>query len=228
MARPLRQAVLSGVAGYRGGGEQYVTPDDRGDPAAARRLLAEAGFPAGLSLRLGYPIISSLPLAAQALQASLARAGFQVHLQPYTQADFWGRLLVNPENARRGEWDLALTNWVPDWFGENNGRTVIEPLFDGRHFGQNTQNYGGYQNRAVNAAIDRAVTAPATALAERAWRNAAQLLMDDVALVPLSEFKSAWGRSQRLRNCTWAVMGLNCDLSSVWLTNAKPEARASR
>jgi hypothetical protein len=30
------------------------------------------------------------------------------------QSDFFSRFLPNPENARRGEWDLALTGWLPD------------------------------------------------------------------------------------------------------------------
>ena len=36
---------------------------------------------------------------------------------------------------------------------------MIAPLFDGRQLGQNSQNYGGYQNSAVDEAIDRATTA---------------------------------------------------------------------
>jgi peptide/nickel transport system substrate-binding protein len=228
VARPLRQATVSSAAGYRRGADQYVTPDDRGDPAAARTLLAESGYPAGISLRLAYSTWAGYPLAAQALQASLKRAGFDVHLLPFTTADFFGRILTNPENARRGEWDLALTGWVPDWFGEINGRSVIQPLFDGRHFGQNTMNYGGYQNHEVDAAIDRAIAAPSAERAEQAWSEAARRVMDDVALVPLIEDKAAFARSRRVRNCTWAVFGLNCDLASVWLAGAALRPGASQ
>ena len=223
VARPLRQAVVSSAAGYRRGADQYVTPGDRGDPATARTLLAEAGYPVGISLRLAYPISGWYPRAAQALQASLRRVGLDVHLVPTLAADYWSRFLPNPENARRGEWDLALTTWVPDWFGENNGRSVIQPLFDGRHFGQNTNNYGGYQDHEVDAAIDRAVTAPSPELAELAWSDAARRLMDDAALVPLIELKWGFAQSRRVRGCTWAVHGLNCDLTALWLADAAPK-----
>jgi peptide/nickel transport system substrate-binding protein len=220
--------VPSGAAGYRARGDQAATPQDHGDPEAARRLLTEAGYPNGISLTLVYPVFSSLPMAAQSLQASLKRAGIALRLVPSTRGDFWARLLSNPENARRGEWDLALTAWTPDWFGPNNGRSVIAPLFDGRQIGQNSQNYGGYQSSAVDEAIDRATTAAREDLAEQAWVDAAQHLMDDIAFVPLTEERSPYARSRRVRNCKWAPFGLNCDLSSLWLAGAGPTSGGSR
>jgi len=219
-ARPLRQAVVSSAAGYRDGADQYVTPGDRGDPAAARKLLGEAGYASGISLHLAYPTFTWMPLAAQALQASLQRAGFNIDFRPLAQNDLINRLLSNPENAHRGEWDLALMGWAPDWFGEYNGRSVIAPLFDGRRFGQNSPNYGGYGNRDVNALIDRATTARSRELSNEAWSDAARRLMNDVALVPLVEYKAAYARSRRVRNCTWDALGLNCDITALWLADA--------
>jgi ABC-type transport system substrate-binding protein len=228
VSRALRQAVPSAVSGYRREADQYATPGDRGNSEFARTLLAAEGYPQGISLRLFYPSTATFPLQAQALQASLSRAGITVELEPKTTGDFWGRILPNPENALRGEWDLALSGWIPDWFGGNNGRSVIEPLFDGRYFGKNTQNYGGYSNPEVDALIDRATTAGSPGLAEQAWSEAARRLMEDVALVPLVENKMRFAQSRRLRNCAWSVLGPNCDISSVWLSDAAQEKRSSR
>ena len=105
---------------------------------------------------------------------------------------------------------------------------MIAPLFDGRQFGQNSQNYGGYQNAAVNEAIDRATTAASEDVAEQAWVDAARRLIDDVAFVPLIEERTAYARSRRVRNCSWAPMGLNCDLSSIWLAGARHTPGGSR
>ena len=55
-------------------------------------------------------------------------------------------------------WDIAIAGWVPDWFG-NNGRSMIQSLFDGRSVGPNSVNYGAYQNAEVDGLIDRALTA---------------------------------------------------------------------
>ena len=55
----------------------------------------------------------------------------------------------------------------------------------------------------------------------------AGLVMDDLGVVPLAEAKSPYSRSRRVRNCSWSVMGLNCDLNSVWLADARqvPEGK---
>lgn len=218
-ARPLHQAVPSSVSGFAPGADYDVTPGSRGDFEAARRALDKAGLPPGTTLRLAYPILGSVPIMAQSVQASLARAGMDIQLVPATAGDFYGRLLANPENARRGEWDLAIASWIPDWFGRVNARSVTALLFDGRQADANTPNYGHYQNAAVDSAIDDALTAPAEDLSVEAWRKAARLLMEDVAHVPLVERKTAFARSRRVRNCVWQVIGLNCNLSSVWLAD---------
>ena len=53
-------------------------------------------------------------------------------------------------------WDISEPGWVPDWYG-NNGRSFIEPLFDGRKYGPNSVDYGDYNSPAVNALIDQAL-----------------------------------------------------------------------
>jgi peptide/nickel transport system substrate-binding protein len=220
VSRPLHQAVTSSVSGFRPGADHFTTTNDQGDPATARRLLAEAGFPDGIKLRFAYATNGTFPIESQSVQASLKRAGIDVQLFPFAAGDLWGRLLANTQNARRGEWDVALSGWVPDWFGSNNGRSVIVPLFDGRQLGTITQNVGQYDSPFVNAAIDRANAAPELDQAEAAWFDATTRIMQDLAIVPLIEKKTSWMRSSRVRNCTWTIMGSQCDLTTVWLADA--------
>ena len=220
VARPLHQAVPSSVSGFRPGADRFATPNDQGDPGAARRLLAEAGFPDGITLRFAYATNATYPIEAQSLQASLRRAGIDAQLFPYSAGDLWGRLLANTQNARRGEWDIALGGWLPDWFGSNNGRSVIVPLFDGRQMGDISQNYGMYDSAYVNAAIDRANAAAHLEQAEAAWADATARVMVDLAIIPLIEKKTCWMRSTRARNCIWNVMGSQCDLTTLWLADA--------
>jgi peptide/nickel transport system substrate-binding protein len=228
VARPLHQAVQSSVSGFRPDADHFTTTNDQGDPLTARRLLAEAGFPDGIKLRFAYATNSTYPIEAQSVQASLKRAGIDAQLFPFSAGDLWGRLLANSQNAQRGEWDIAMSGWLPDWFGSNNGRSVIVPLFDGRQVGTISQNYGRYDSPRVNAAIDRANAAPKLAAAEAAWFDATTQVMQDLAIVPVIERKTSWMRSSRVRNCTWTIVGSQCDLTTVWLADAartRPEPR---
>ncbi len=229
VSRSLHQAVLSSVSGFRAGADHRLAKDDAGDPQGARKLLTDAGYPDGLSLRMAYARSSTYPIEAQALQASLARAGINVTLTSYPASDLWGRLLPNSQNARRGEWDLALTGWVPDWFGASNGRSVISPLFDGRQLGHMTQNFGMYANPKTDAAIDRALSALTVEAANAGWFDAVSQVMDDVATVPLIEKRSASMSSSRIRNCRWSVFGMQCDMTALWLDgNGATTASAKR
>ncbi|MEO6525847.1 MAG: ABC transporter substrate-binding protein [Gemmatimonadaceae bacterium] len=228
VARPPRQPIGSSVAGFTAGADAYVTPNDRGDANAARALLAQARYDGTQPLRLAYPIDGSMPMIAQLIQASLARAGLAVTLQPVMNGEYYGRLLPDILNARRGEWDLAMAGWYPDWFGETNGRSVFSALFDGRSIGVNSANYGGFQSAAVDSAMDRASEAPTTELARAAWSKVARLLSDEVADVPLIELKTPFSKSRRVRGCTWLPSGINCDLNNLWLSDAAPQRTATR
>ncbi len=56
--------------------------------------------------------------------------------------------------------------WIPDWFG-NNGRTIIQALFQGPNCVVNTVNYGCYDNATVNSLITKAEAATSLSAAGR-------------------------------------------------------------
>ena len=220
VSRPARQAVASTVSGYRSGADMYATPMDKGDIEKARDLLRTAGLSGGLSLKLAYPQSGTYALIAQTIQANLRRINFDVQITSYPFGDYYGRLLNNPENARRGVWDLALVGWYPDWNGSNNGRSVIQPLFDGRTFGIASMDYGGYKSEEVNRAIDRALITPRYEDAEKFWAEAVGRVLKDSAIIPLYETKMVRYHSSRIRNCLLNMWSLNCDFTGLWLKDA--------
>ena len=55
---------------------------------------------------------------AQTLQSDLSNIGVKVKLLGATPADFYVKYLQVPSVAKRGVWDIALTGWGPDWYGD--------------------------------------------------------------------------------------------------------------
>jgi len=82
------------------------------NPAAARRLLAQAGFPHGFSTTLWYmtlprPYVSEPQRVAEAIQADLRAVGINATLQGFE----WGPYL---DKTQRGDHSLALAGWTGD------------------------------------------------------------------------------------------------------------------
>jgi peptide/nickel transport system substrate-binding protein len=82
------------------------------DPADARRLLAQAGFPHGFSTTLWYmtlprPYVPEPQRVAEAIQADLRAVGINATLQGFE----WGQFL---DKTERGDHDLALSGWTGD------------------------------------------------------------------------------------------------------------------
>ncbi|MBO2449880.1 ABC transporter substrate-binding protein [Actinomadura barringtoniae] len=180
----------------------YPTPNNAGDPAKCKQMLAAAGYPNGLNLKFPYRVSSNHPKIAQSVQANLKACGINSNLTPDTNGTFYNTTLVTPADAKAGKWDIAAPGWVPDWYG-NNGRTNIVPLFDGRHYGPNSTNYGGYNNPEVNALIDKALTAKEEDEAASSWAAADKKIMEDAAVVPFMNQKYPIFHSSRVSNALY-------------------------
>jgi peptide/nickel transport system substrate-binding protein len=212
---PLDQVIPPDNVGYQPF-DLYPTAGHRGDPATCKRMLADAGYPNGLTLSDVYRNAGNHPAVAQTVQADLAKCGITVHLMPVTQGDYYGKYLASPSAARRGVWDLSEPGWVPDWYG-NNGRAVIEPLFDGRTYGPNSVDYGDYNNAMVNGLIDRALRTTDEKQAGDLWHQADVQIMKDAAIVPFQTQKTALFRSTRVHNAIFLPFSQAYDLTQVWL-----------
>ena len=134
-----------------------------GDPAAAREVLAAAGVGLPVPVRLAYRKSDAADKAFAALKVTWERAGFAVALSPL--ADNYYRAISAPDAATK--YDVVRASWSADW---PSGATVIPNNFDGRvNITQNGpgQDYGYFNDDAVNKAIDEAY-----AIGDDATRNA--------------------------------------------------------
>ena len=76
IAAPTSSVVLPGSVGYIDNFNPFPQNNGSGNPAAAKAMLAKAGYPNGLTIKLLYSTTDPMPAEAQSMQASLQKAGF--------------------------------------------------------------------------------------------------------------------------------------------------------
>ncbi|MDL4773450.1 ABC transporter substrate-binding protein [Actinomadura xylanilytica] len=216
VASPLHTVIPPGNAGHAPT-DRYPTAGEAGDPGRCRRLLAEAGY-TGLKLEFPYRTNSVHRLIAQSIKDNLAGCGVTAELRADTGGDFYAETISSPARAREGKWDIAAPGWTPDWYG-NNGRTLVQPLFDGRGYGKNSINYGGYDSAEVNGLIDAALTAPDAGRAAGHWQRADQKIMEDAAIVPLLDRAHTIFRSSRVGGAVFLPTAAGYDYTRLWLAD---------
>ena len=187
--------------------------------ARAKSMLAAAGHRNGLTLRLLY--WSSLPYPAemfQTLQFDLGQAGIKVTGLGVPASDFFTRYVEVPSVARRGVWDLALTSWSPDWFGDA-ATSFFKPLFSGpASYPPYGSNFGFYDNPAVTRLVTRAAAEGSASTAASMWAVIDQDVMKDAPVYPISQPYLPLYHASYVHNAVYVPALGQFDPTNVWLT----------
>ncbi len=156
------------------------------DPEAARRLLAEAGYPQGFRVTLFTPN-DRYPNDARTAQA-VAQMWTRIGVRTQVDALPWTTYSVR---SARQEFPARLAGWGSSTGEAGSFLISVIGTFD-RAAQRGAANAARYSNPALDALTDRAATL--LALEDRAavLRQAIRLAADDVAVVPLFNITNAW------------------------------------
>jgi peptide/nickel transport system substrate-binding protein len=198
----------------------YPTPGGRGDPVKARALLAQAGYPNGLTLTFVTLGSGRYAATVEPIRASLARAGIRLKVRTYEGGGLWEKSLALP--AKRLEHQLGQNIWNPDYLGDNARQTIV-PRFDGRLLGIHlVANFSEYNNPDVNRLIDRARAELDQARRATLWGQIDQRIMRDAPLVPLIWENSSFQWASRVHGWVYDPWTVTPDLTAPWLDPPSP------
>ena len=219
--------IPPGNVGYKNS-NLYPDNNGTGDVAACKSDLTKAGYPHGVTLNYLYLNDSANTRAFTAVQASLANCGITLTGKGEPGSSFYVDLGNAPENNKPGTFDIGQGGWIPDWYGDN-GRTIIQPLFQGPNCVVNTVNYGCYNNSTVNSLITKAEAATSVSEAGTDWQAADEQIMKDAVIVPIMSQTFPQIASKRVRGVLpdgstyqTAIFAPNIgqpDITNVWLAS---------
>ncbi len=119
------------------------------DPALAKKLLAEAGYPAGFGFTLDCPnnrYINDEQICV-AVSGMLAKVGLRVKVNAQPRAIYFARLPKREISAYMLGWGGAVTD----------AQVILTPVIHSDdHKGAGDFNYGNYVNKKLDALIDAA------------------------------------------------------------------------
>ena len=215
----LASTILApGSLGYRPY-DLYPTPGGRGDPAKAKALLAQAGYPDGLTLTLVSWGSGKYADTVKPIRASLARAGIHLKVRRFRQGALWEKSLGIP--AKRLEHQLGQSVWRLDYLGDNARQSIVTQ-YDSRIDPVLSGNFSEYHNPTVNRLIDRALAETDRARRATMWAELDQRIMRDAPMVPLiwENFSFYW--ASRVHGWVYDPLNVGPDLTAVWLDPPNP------
>jgi peptide/nickel transport system substrate-binding protein len=196
VAKVLRgQAAATGsplsrrVDGYRPDLEQRLPHD----PAAARRLLAEAGYPQGFSVTLDCVNASFRAAVCQAIAGMLAQVGIRVSFQPWPTPQFFPKLTQATSSFFEFGWSPATDAWPAL-------NAIVRSHGDG---GLGAFNGGRYSNPRLDALIDAIRIEPDIAKRRQMVGEAQAIVHADLALLPLYRRTLAWAMRKGVEVAMW-------------------------
>jgi peptide/nickel transport system substrate-binding protein len=182
-AEPASQLVSDAMRGYSADLSERPTYD----VAAAKALLAEAGYANGFSFGLKCPNDRYLndEAVCQAITGMLAQIGLTAQLDAMPVQNYWPEL-------RADNYDMYLLGWSPGTFdAEHPVRFLAATPNEEKKLG--SWNFGGYSNARVDELLPMIQSEIDDSKRQAMLDETAKILQDEMAYVPLYVQPLVWG-----------------------------------
>lgn len=163
------------------------------DPARARQLLGEAGYPNGFAVTLDCVNVAWRENVCQAMAAMLTQVGIRTNLRASPSSSFFPKLTQATASFIEYGWTAT-----PDAWNSLNGlfRTHDKS-------GMGTFNAGRYSNPKVDALIDAMRTEPDLTRRRAMVTTVLRLVADDLPYLPLYRRTISWAMNKKVQAQMW-------------------------
>lgn len=172
-ARPLNQVFPVGMPGHVDGATFYSY-----DPAKAKQLLTQAGYPKGFSVTFYTHNVDPMPKLAQSIQNDLSQVGIKAQIKQLAEAPYWG--LIERQSAKV---PIGLTDWYMDYPDPSDW---IGPLFSkSAATTDGSANVSWWWNPQVEALYAQSQPMAPGAARTKLYSQMQQIIMQQAPIIPL-------------------------------------------
>ena len=163
------------------GFDPYPSKNHSGDVNKAKAEMRKAGYANGMydgpAITFYTFNATPSPQVAKVAAASLAKIGIKANVKLASIDAMFTKFCV----VQRFLPEMCSLGWLPDF---KDPVTMLDPLFNGKAINPNyTNNMSLFNNRAVNAAMEKAKRIKSTEARYRAWGKIDQMIMRQAPIV---------------------------------------------
>jgi peptide/nickel transport system substrate-binding protein len=155
------------------------------DPVAAKKLLADAGYPVGFEVKMNCPNDRYVNDAAicQAVAANLAKIGVKINLEAETKGTYFPKIL-------RRDTSFYMLGWTATTVDAHN---VLYPILASPgEGGQGQFNLGAYSNARVDELTTKIASETDDKKRMEMIREVMKIHQDDIGHIPLHQQALNW------------------------------------
>ena len=170
---------------------------EKADPEAAKKLLAEAGYPQGFEVGLNCPsdrYVNDGDIC-RAVIGMLARVNIKVNPIIEPKAQYFAKIL------KSGSYNTSfyLLGWTVGTADAHNVLYEIMGCRDDAKSSRGDTNSGGYCNKNLDALTDKVLVETDKAKRDQLIKEAFQIGIADYGYIPLHQQPLSWGVSKKLK-----------------------------